>query len=73
VPRFEEGSRSLPVYRRLSRGQAEDIPDIYWEQAARELDFCTCRKCQVVGAYLLAAKELDFCICRMYQVVGAFL
>jgi hypothetical protein len=35
------------VYRRLSRGQAEDIPDIYWEQAARELDFCTCRKCQV--------------------------
>lgn len=26
--------------------QAEEIPDIYWEQAARELDFCTCRKCQ---------------------------
>ena len=27
--------------------RAEEIPDIYWEQAARELDFCTCRKCQV--------------------------
>ena len=26
---------------------AQDIPDIYWEQAARELDFCTCRKCRV--------------------------
>ena len=31
----------------LTRTRAEDIPDIYWEQAARELDFCTCRKCQV--------------------------
>ena len=29
------------------RSPAQDIPDIYWEQAARELDFCTCRKCQV--------------------------
>ena len=29
------------------RSTAQDIPDIYWEQAARELDFCTCRKCQV--------------------------
>jgi len=45
---FEDGySRSLPTGRAsLSRGVAEDIPDIYWEQAARELDFCTCRKCQ---------------------------
>jgi len=33
--------------RMLTRSRAEDIPDIYWEQAARELDFCTCRKCQV--------------------------
>ena len=31
----------------LRSGRAEEIPDIYWEQAARELDFCTCRKCQV--------------------------
>ena len=32
--------------------RAEEIPDIYWEQAARELDFCTCRKCQVsVGSF----------------------
>ena len=30
----------------LARAPAQDIPDIYWEQAARELDFCTCRKCQ---------------------------
>merc|ERR1712012_748593 len=30
----------------LTRSPAQDIPDIYWEQAARELDFCTCRKCQ---------------------------
>ena len=37
------GSRQLT---RSSR--AEEIPDIYWEQAARELDFCTCRKCQVM-------------------------
>ncbi len=37
---------------------------------AKELDFCTCRKCQVVGAYLLAA-ELDFCTFRKCQVVGA--
>ena len=35
--------------RGLSRASAQDIPDIYWEQAARELDFCTCRKCQVSG------------------------
>ena len=34
--------------RQLTRSsRAEEIPDIYWEQAARELDFCTCRKCQV--------------------------
>jgi len=33
--------------RQLTRSsRAEEIPDIYWEQAARELDFCTCRKCQ---------------------------
>ena len=31
--------------------RAEEIPDIYWEQAARELDFCTCRKCQVRGEF----------------------
>ena len=36
------------VSRQLTRSsRAEEIPDIYWEQAARELDFCTCRKCQV--------------------------
>ncbi|CAB4055694.1 unnamed protein product [Lepeophtheirus salmonis] len=35
-----------PRPRTLTRARAEDIPDIYWEQAARELDFCTCRKCQ---------------------------
>ena len=35
--------------RQLTRSsRAEEIPDIYWEQAARELDFCTCRKCQVL-------------------------
>ena len=43
-------SLSVPSPRpsRLTRSsRAEEIPDIYWEQAARELDFCTCRKCQV--------------------------
>jgi hypothetical protein len=38
-----------------------------------ELDFCSCMKCQIVGAYLLAAKEVDFCTCRKCQVVGASL
>ncbi len=51
----------------------QEVPGsrLYWEQAARELDFCTCRKCQVVGAYLLEAKELEFCTCRKCQVVGS--
>ena len=35
------------------RSAAQDIPDIYWEQAARELDFCTCRKCQVWTMFCL--------------------
>ena len=35
------------------RSTAQDIPDIYWEQAARELDFCTCRKCQVCVHFVL--------------------
>ena len=38
---------SLPGRAPMARAPAQDIPDIYWEQAARELDFCTCRKCQV--------------------------
>ncbi len=42
--RVPSASRHLLV--RSSR--AEEIPDVYWEQAARELDFCTCRKCQVI-------------------------
>ena len=41
TPRHGRGQGSL------ARAPAQDIPDIYWEQAARELDFCTCRKCQV--------------------------
>lgn len=41
-------SSSIMSPRPLVRSsRAEEIPDIYWEQAARELDFCTCRKCQV--------------------------
>lgn len=40
TPRHGRGQGSL------ARAPAQDIPDIYWEQAARELDFCTCRKCQ---------------------------
>jgi len=45
-------ARAAAVARASSRplvrsARAEEIPDIYWEQAARELDFCTCRKCQV--------------------------
>jgi len=40
TPRHSRGGASL------ARAPAQDIPDIYWEQAARELDFCTCRKCQ---------------------------
>ena len=40
--RARGGNRPL-----LRSSRAEEIPDIYWEQAARELDFCTCRKCQV--------------------------
>ena len=50
-PSYNEAERSRRGPGRggrgLSRSQAQDIPDIYWEQAARELDFCTCRKCQV--------------------------
>ena len=42
------GRNSSGNLRPLTRSsRAEEIPDIYWEQAARELDFCTCRKCQV--------------------------
>ena len=41
-------SSSRPL---LRSARAEEIPDIYWEQAARELDFCTCRKCQVGVEY----------------------
>ena len=41
---------SLPGRAPMARAPAQDIPDIYWEQAARELDFCTCRKCQVGAA-----------------------
>ena len=37
----------------MLRSPAQDIPDIYWEQAARELDFCTCRKCQVCYLIML--------------------
>ena len=47
------------------RSAAQDIPDIYWEQAARELDFCTCRKCQVwtmFCLYCLANIKLIFSI-----------
>merc|ERR1719350_1225311 len=44
-PHSMPGSR-ISRRERLSRSTAQDIPDIYWEQAARELDFCTCRKCQ---------------------------
>ena len=47
----ERFSTSLPSPRvrggLMRSARAEEIPDIYWEQAARELDFCTCRKCQV--------------------------
>ena len=42
--RTGSGLNSRPLTR---SSRAEEIPDIYWEQAARELDFCTCRKCQV--------------------------
>ena len=42
------GRNSSGNLRPLTRSsRVEEIPDIYWEQAARELDFCTCRKCQV--------------------------
>jgi len=41
------GRNSSGNLRPLTRSsRVEEIPDIYWEQAARELDFCTCRKCQ---------------------------
>jgi len=41
------GRNSSGNIRPLTRSsRVEEIPDIYWEQAARELDFCTCRKCQ---------------------------
>ena len=42
-----------------TRSPAQDIPDIYWEQAARELDFCTCRKCQVSHPHLLLVDDVD--------------
>ena len=42
--RNSSGSNLRPLTR---SSRVEEIPDIYWEQAARELDFCTCRKCQV--------------------------
>ena len=46
-------SSSRNSTRQLTRSsRAEEIPDIYWEQAARELDFCTCRKCQVIKLLL---------------------
>ena len=49
--------------RMLTRTRAEDIPDIYWEQAARELDFCTCRKCQVfLGEKLLSVLMRTSCV-----------
>jgi hypothetical protein len=49
--------------RMLTRTRAEDIPDIYWEQAARELDFCTCRKCQVfLGEKLLSVLMRTICV-----------
>jgi len=41
----------------LTRSPAQDIPDIYWEQAARELDFCTCRKCQARYRQYFEAEE----------------
>ena len=41
-----------------TRSPAQDIPDIYWEQAARELDFCTCRKCQVSHPHLLLVDDV---------------
>ena len=47
------------------RSPAQDIPDIYWEQAARELDFCTCRKCQV----LRSSSCFDFFILILMMVV----
>ena len=43
--------RSLNSRPLTRSSRAEEIPDIYWEQAARELDFCTCRKCQVSGLF----------------------
>ena len=42
-----------------SRSPAQDIPDIYWEQAARELDFCTCRKCQVSHHHVEVVDDVD--------------
>ena len=42
--RNSSGNIRMPLTR---SSRVEEIPDIYWEQAARELDFCTCRKCQV--------------------------
>ena len=47
-PPFRGRNSSGGNLRPLTRSsRVEEIPDIYWEQAARELDFCTCRKCQV--------------------------
>ena len=51
----------------LARSTAQDIPDIYWEQAARELDFCTCRKCQVRGIFIMTAKTNSIIQARYRQ------
>ena len=60
-----------------TRSPAQDIPDIYWEQAARELDFCTCRKCQVclhcvVVNIVIVVVELNNCrkcqVCHHHTV-----
>ena len=59
--RNSSGSNLRPLTR---SSRVEEIPDIYWEQAARELDFCTCRKCQV-GCFislLWDTKGYTYCI-----------
>ena len=52
--RNSSGSNLRPLTR---SSRVEEIPDIYWEQAARELDFCTCRKCQV-GCFIYHYYEI---------------
>ena len=56
--RTRSSNSASGVPRVLTRSRAQDIPDIYWEQAARELDFCTCRKCQVVFKIAFVVKFL---------------